>query len=331
MSVHRSVRGSATEAEAARLRSQQKRQAHYETVVKARVYQTVPTIPLESQCEEDAILAFAHGNFVEQVKDYSNYPALGFNPEVEQMVLFQSMINREDGSRITHSTRRWLGAQTSPMSGPLFGEQDGKRAEDPIGSWRVVPANEQLTIQRARNRYFCEYGGVKMEIDFKQTFTSGRGGARWTYAGEIDHAACDPSEQILVQVVPEIFEEDAKVLDLGENRIFGHRNLVGKLHLEIGGKIAEFILMNTDEKTIIARRAEYDQQVDRWSKLSSEDRRIGRTQWKSPQAQMRPKMPFEAYLAHADAILQGEDKFFIALKRNTETGALAQVQMPLSQ
>lgn len=330
--------------ELAMLRRTQRNRRHFDDTVRARVYPTIPEIPLPTDMVDDEEAAFLGLDGIatdtEKVRDYENYRGVGFNPDVFQAILFTDKIERPNARPFTKRTWRHLGPATGQTSeGHLTGDVFGTKSDDngrtvrndePSGSWVLVPPVGECTLERGKRHYYAECAGQRVEVEYRKTCFDGR--SRWVYLQDMPEElgggnnAVFGQERIPVESELEILEEDGKIAKVGD-RHFGYRNYLGTLQFvdNGGGVVQEFHLVNVEEKGILKNREAYAKQVVAWAKLTPEARAQARRARTGQDWLKRPRGIFESYLVKTANMPKSD--FFIEVKDDGE-GGFQQLKRP---
>jgi hypothetical protein len=335
----RSSTRSGNASDVARLAKKNENRNHFRDTVMASIYpdvSNVRTVPVDviAQAFEDA-KAKAEADFlthlevekktkkpfVDRIRDYADYAAQGWNPDVQQ----QTKFDRPDGP----PTFRYLmpadGTDTGFIhnSAPFIGgkaqwndDATPKIADEPMGRWILDRAERaECEVPRSKRHFFIEIDGEMKEVG-KNIVHGPDGENAFLYVCDFDKTEVDPSLRLPVIVDVERWTEEAQVVSMS-GRSFAHRNLLGMLRFEdLEGKPGPtYPIMEVDPKNIERKRRDYANLVKSWRELTDDERSNARF---SGQRRVPRGAGYESFLVKTEGVLAGKDNYFVEVKRDND-------------
>jgi len=331
----RSSTGSGNADDVARLKKKNQNRNHFKETVMGSIFPEVPSVPTipvdakelspQDQAEADflAHLDVDQGQrtFVDHIRDYAEYEAMGWNPEIMQRAEFH-----RDGSA---PSVRFMGPADGPDTGLLFNPAPriNKRVQlnfdrtpviekDPIGRWVLNRATRgECQIQRSRKNFFVDLDGDVTQV-YKNHVHNPDSECPFVFVDDINKTCVDPGLRLPVIVDMEHWVEDAQIVEL-DGRFFAHRNLLGTIQYQsLDGKPGiSYPIMERDAKVITDNRRNYSNLCKNWREMTPS----ARTHARQNNERYVPKhAKSEAFLVKAAGVLAGKDNYFVEVQQNEQ-------------
>lgn len=337
MGTVRTNAGRGSSADAARLAKRKQNRNHYHDTVMAGIYPDVPNVPTvepTARAMLDDIDLLAHLEvdsrrkpFVDRIRSYEEYTAMGWNPDVMQYAKFDSPDSTKENPNAKRTMYRYLAAADGADTGLIFNSApfvNGKAqwnddgtpmvSSDPMGRWHLdrSPRGE-CEVPRSRTNFFVE-GSEGLKQISKNIVHGLESDAPFIFVSDLDRNEIDPNLRAPVVIDKEHWIEQAQVVQIGE-RFFAHRNLLGTLRFEtLEGKPGpSYPIMEVDPKSIKLKRAAYATQCKNWRELTIEER--SQRRFKGHRSTPHGA-GYESFLVKAEGVLAGKDNYFVEVKKN---------------
>jgi hypothetical protein len=255
-------------------------------------------------------------------KDYSHVAWTGFNPDVENLVIFRQK-EKEYANRNTGATQNFVTQRRFrllPDGTVLRVTRDADSPTDTteeIGTWVFEPASEQATYIRQITQYFKVNpdGSRGEEIEARDAISRVVGKNVTWYTRSLLMG------EVPVAAVTKQFKEVGNVLTLADGTQAAYRNFIGHIVVTVGNEVAKWPVNNKETRMIEASRVSYLKralQAD-FSQIFNEEPgtltgwlNLSREQRRNPNARrFAPRPVIECYIPNVDAVVNGPDAYFV--------------------